>query len=294
MNAKHSTEIPHHHKESLNDFIQWLSRLGYADTTMENYARLLGNFFTFLDDQKASQQQISSFFEHLKLRPISTSYIQSHISVIRKYSEYLELTKGEKLMLADIILEHQLPVQRTIFKQAEIKTLFSSTESNSPQGFYDRALLSIFYGCGLRSKEGIGLEPSDIDLNKKLLYVKPSKNYQSRYVPLSDQVATDLKSFMNFARPLINHNSKYLLVGILKPYTNGHYLNRRLKALMLAAGIDKKATLHSLRHSIATHLLQQGMDIEYIRRFLGHQSLAATQIYVRMNEELLHEQQVNE
>lgn len=144
----------------------------------------------------------------------------------------------------------------------------------------------MYYGCGLRCKEGIHLKPKDVDYNKGLLYVKPSKNYHSRYVPMSQQVIRDIQEYQLYAREVINPESPYLLPGILGDKTNGSYLNRRLKLLLEKAAIPKKVTLHSLRHSIATHLLQQGMELETIGQFLGHRSLEATQIYVRMNHEL--------
>jgi site-specific recombinase XerD len=149
----------------------------------------------------------------------------------------------------------------------------------------DKAILSLYYGCGLRSKEGINLEPKELDFNKGLIYVKPSKNHQSRYVPMSKKVMKDLKEYVEFAREIINTESTYLLVGKSKPQVTGQYLNSRLKKLMNKANITKKASLHSLRHSIATHLLQQGMELEYIGNFLGHKRLDSTQIYTHILEE---------
>ena len=89
---------------------------------------------------------------------------------------------------------------------------------------------------------------------------------------------------------MINPESKYLLAGKQKPQVTGSQLNSRLKVLMNKAGITKNATLHSLRHSIATHILQQGMALEYIGSFLGHKRLDSTQIYVRISEELNDEE----
>ncbi len=276
--------------QNIEDFKQWLLRLGYAESTMESYTRLLNNFFIYLKGESPTQQHIVDFNTHLHSTKISRQYIQAHITAIKRYSTYLEKTEGTKLMVGEIIIDRALKTERTIFTPSEIGQLFEAIES-SPRGLFDKALLSIYYGCGLRSKEGICLTPKDIDYSKGLLYVNPSKNYQSRYVPLSKQVIRDLQDYQLYAREIINPESPYLLPGILKEKTNGQYLNRRLKLLLERAGITKIATLHSLRHSIATHLLQQGMELEAIGQFLGHQSLEATQIYVRMNHELftLHE-----
>lgn len=272
-------------ENKLKSFKQWLLRLGYAESTTATYTKLLHNFFLYLKGESPSQKYIQDFNTYLHQTKISRTYIQAHITAIKRYSTYLEKTQGEKLMIGEIIIDRALKTERTIFTPAEIQSLFEVIE-HTPQGFFDKTMLSIYYGCGLRSKEGICLKPKDIDYAKGLLYVKPSKNYQSRYVPMSQQIIRDLTEYQLYAREIINPESPYLLPGILGDKTNGQYLNRRLRLLLEKAGILKVATLHSLRHSIATHLLQQGMELEAISQFLGHRSLEATQIYVRMNHEL--------
>jgi integrase/recombinase XerD len=275
----------------LEDFTNWLIRLGYAESTIKNYTKLLQNFFQYLKGEIPNQQRIEEFNKHLHLTKSSRQYIAGHINVINRYSEFLELTTKEKLTVGKIIIERELKTERIIFSQKEIQQLFSSIDVNTPIGLMDKAILSLYYGCGLRCKEGVNLEPKEIDFNKGLIYIKPSKNYQSRYVPMSQKVMKDLKEYEDFARPVINPNSNYLLVRKQKEQVNGHYLNTRLKLLIRKSGINKNTSLHSLRHSIATHLLQQGMELEYIGDFLGHKRLDSTQIYVRINEELMYEAQ---
>ena len=272
-------------KEELNSFKLWLTRLGYAESTIKGYVRLLDNFFKYLKGRKANQQEIENFIKDLHQTKASRQYIQGHLNVINRYSKFLELTKKQKLVVGKITVERAIKTERVIFSQLEITKLFSSTEENKPLGLMDKAMLSLYYGCGLRSKEGINLEPKELDFNKGLLYVKPSKNYQSRYVPMSKKVMKDLKEYLEFAREIINKESTYLLVGKQSPQVTGSNLNGRLKKLMNKANINKKASLHSLRHSIATHLLQQGMELEYIGNFLGHKRLDSTQIYTHILEE---------
>ena len=272
-------------KTELENFENWLTRLGYAESTIKGYVRLLDNFFKYLKGRKANQQEIENFIKDLHQTKASRQYIQGHLNVINRYSKFLELTKKQKLVVGKITVERAVKTERVIFSQAEIKRLFSSTEENKPLGLLDKAMLSIYYGCGLRSKEGINLEPKELDFNKGLIYVKPSKNYQSRYVPMSKKVMKDLKEYLDFSREIINTKSNYLLVGKSKPQVTGQYLNSRLKKLMNKACITKEASLHSLRHSIATHLLQQGMELEYIGNFLGHKRLDSTQIYTHILEQ---------
>jgi len=276
-------------KTELENFENWLIRLGYAESTIKGYVRLLANFFKYLETacggSPPNQKEIENFIKDLHQTKLSRQSIQGHLNVINRYSEFLEKTKKQKLAVNKIKVEREIKTEKVIFTQEEITQLFSSIDGNTPQGLFDKALLSIHYGCGLRSKEGINLEPKEIDFNKGLIYIKPSKNYQSRYVPMSQKVIADLAAYQDFARVIINPNSTYLLVGKTKPQVNGQFLNSRLKTIQEKANINKKASLHSLRHSIATHLLQQGMELEYIGDFLGHKRLDSTQIYTHILEE---------
>jgi site-specific recombinase XerD len=136
----------------------------------------------------------------------------------------------------------------------------------------------LYYGCGLRYREGIHLETNHIDYKKELLYVAPSKNYKSRFVPINKAVLNDFSAYENYARSHFKTRGNYFLSGSV----SNSNLNNLLDKLCEAAGIETKLCLHSLRHSIATHLLQKQMPLEQIAKFLGHTTLRATEIYTRI------------
>src|SRR5690606_40622947 len=137
--------------------------------------------------------------EALHKRAIGRRYIANHINVINLYSRYLELSSKQKLIVGKIKVEKDIPSERTIFSPAEINQLFKETSDNKPFDFYDKTLLNIYYGCGLRCSEGVNLKVSAIDFNKGLLYIKPGKNYTSRHIPLSKQIQSDLKEYLLYA-----------------------------------------------------------------------------------------------
>ena len=145
-------------------------------------------------------------------------------------------------------------------------------------------MLSLYYGCGLRRSEAVAVDVSDVLFRKRLLYVRKGKNYRERYVPMTSAIIADLRTYLYEARPLLlgKYSSEALLVSNQGRRIEAQSLAIRLKQLLLIAGIDKPITLHSLRHSIATHLLQSGMKLQYISDFLGHQSLEATQLYTHI------------
>lgn len=189
----------------------------------------------------------------------------------------------------------------------EIKRLYDATflphrENNLAMGQRDRAFIAIFYGCGLRKMEGTQLNLDDIDLNRKLIFVRRGKGGKQRYVPVASKHADDIRSYIIEGREwfLYHHHSprytsKYAKRkqasddGAFFISQKGCRLTefyKRLEYLKEKAGIEKQFGLHSLRHSIATHLLQSGMPIEEIARFLGHSTIDSTQIYTHLTNDI--------
>ena len=150
----------------------------------------------------------------------------------------------------------------------------------------DRALLAVYYGCGLRKSEGRQLDQSDILWERNLIYVRKGKNYKERYVPMTEKVREDLQDYQYSSRPAFPRSEQPAFFLSQKGgRLSGCILYQRIKHLLQTAEIDKPAGLHTLRHSIATHLLQSGMKLEQISRFLGHSSLESTQVYTHIVHE---------
>ncbi|MFZ4863235.1 tyrosine-type recombinase/integrase [Sphingobacterium sp. Mn56C] len=281
------------------EFTKWLQRLGYAMTTIESYERQLQAFFEWLIQHHIHElneviptvlEAYNEFLHQRKNRQkaggLSSCYIQSHINVIRLLSKYLELTGGQKIFTGNIIVEPGATTERNILTQIEIKALYNATDE-TPNGLRDKAILSLYYGCGLRYSEGIRVEKKHIDYHKQLLYVVPGKNYQSRFIPINECIIRDLQDYETYGRPYFTKDySTAFLLNLKGNQPGSDLLGKRLKYLLNKAGIQKEVCLHGLRHSIATHLLQQGMPLEQISKFLGHKSLDSTQIYTRIVEEL--------
>ena len=171
---------------------------------------------------------------------------------------------------------------KTIFTRSEIKALYNACEGDV-LGIRDRAMLAVYYGCGLRRNEGVNLDTGDILPGKNLLFVRKGKNYKERYVPITEAVKEDILNYLDYARPMfLNKPANALFLNAAGERITASMLAERLQKLKGKAGIDKVAGLHTLRHSIATHLLQSGMKLAQIKRFLGHSSLESTQIYTHL------------
>jgi site-specific recombinase XerD len=146
-------------------------------------------------------------------------------------------------------------------------------------------MLAVYYGCGLRLNEGACLELRDITGDRKLLHVRKGKRYKERYVPIAAKNYEELRFYMDYARPqlLQEYKTEALFIDANKGYPlNKQSLYVRIKQLVKKARIKKKVGMHTLRHSIATHLLQSGMKLEKIQEFLGHDDLDSTQIYTHL------------
>ena len=148
-------------------------------------------------------------------------------------------------------------------------------------------MLSVFYGCGLRLQEGASLDMNDVLHDKRLLYVRRGKGYKERYVPVAGQPYLDIRDYIEQGRPeLLKRPCAALFIDANKgrPISK-QSLYMRIKALSRKANIRKEVGTHTLRHSIATHLLQSGMKLERIAAFLGHAALDSTQIYTHLINE---------
>jgi integrase/recombinase XerD len=152
----------------------------------------------------------------------------------------------------------------------------------------DRAMLAIFYGCGVRRNEGVNLDVGDINFDRAILHVRKGKNYKERFVPISKVSLKYLQLYVYDHREdlLVGKKSDALFISQQARRMHGQSLLVRLNVLQLATEDaelqEKEIGLHTLRHSIATHLLQKGMKLESISRFLGHSSLESTQIYTHL------------
>ena len=172
--------------------------------------------------------------------------------------------------------------------RSHVEALYAACEE-TPLGLRDRAMLALYYGCGLRRSEGVALDMGDVLLERAMVYVRCGKNYRERYVPLAHGVARDLETYLLEVRPLLAHpKTRALLVSVRGRRIGGQSLLLRLRRLQEQAGVlpNTQIGLHTLRHSVATHLLEAGMPLEEITQFLGHQSLESTQRYTHLVDRL--------
>jgi integrase/recombinase XerD len=273
-------------------FTTQLERLGYSETSLYMLPRCVQEFLEVQQVESLTliaAEQIQKHYEHLQQRPnkmkpggLSESHIGHHIYALKTFFKWLEET-GQITANPISPLNFPSPKQkeRETLTPQEIKTLYETCEN-----YRERALLSLYYGCGLRRTEGVRLDVKDLHFRNGLLYVREGKGAKRRVVPMSKQVQTDLQAYAQRERKAKPGETAFL-TGRTGARTKGGHLNKILKSLLAKAGINKEISLHSLRHSIATHLLEAGLSVEDVRDFLGHSHLESTQIYTRVSKQQL-------
>ncbi|GLR20209.1 tyrosine-type recombinase/integrase [Portibacter lacus] len=284
------------YQELYEGYSEWLTRINYAKYTIKQKKRHLKYFLEWLEIEAIESleeielEDFKFYRDHLLIKrnkqgkSLSSNTIQSYIEVLKHVNKYLEKYDKPPLITKKIYTpEYISPVINPLTVE-DINELYSVC-NNDHVGFRDRAILSLYYGCGLRSKEGIDLLVGDIDLKNEYLQVRSGKHYLQRYVPLSKGVKSDFEDYLRYGRFYFKcePNDHFLLTVKGTHISNGR-LNTRIKQLAEKAGIEKRINLHLLRHSIATHLLAEGMELDQIQLFLGHRSIRATQHYTHVAE----------
>lgn len=280
------------------DFKEWLALLGYAENTVYNMPLYVHEFFHWLEQndirqvEKIRAQHVHDFIFHMKERPhaihggkLSGAHINKYHQGLVLLSQFVRQTSKGDFTVETQRFE-QLRAIPDILTMAEVKELYAATDG-SVLGLRDKVMLGIFYGCGLRRNEGVQLDVSDIDFKAKLVYVRKGKNYKERYVPANETTLQHIKDYLDHSRPFLQKKNKIpsLFISDKGYRMQGQSLLIRLRKLNKLAKVNKEIGLHTLRHSIATHLLQNGMKLAYIAKFLGHSSLESTQIYTHIKHE---------
>jgi integrase/recombinase XerD len=280
-----------------NAFQKWLRTLNFEPTTINYNPVRVREFFNWLEKQgikaitEITKPVVLKYFDYLKERKnqtkngkLSKNTLRTHQQSLRRFTRYLRET-GQDSFEVDIQLQGSTRNIKTIFNKEEIKSLQMACDSDV-LGMRDKAMLAVYYGCGLRRNEGLNLDADDILFNKNLVYVRKGKNYKERYVPMTEAVKEELQNYVDYARPtLMKSPVKALFLTVKGNRLGSNAMADRLQMLKDKAEINKEAGLHALRHSIATHLLQSGMGLDKIKRFLGHSSLESTQIYTHIKNE---------
>jgi integrase/recombinase XerD len=297
------------YRELNRHYTAWLDTLGFSGGVVYDFSNRVGDFLQWLTQQGVAHihtltsAHVKQYFTHLENRPnkrhkgrlLSVSHLNHNFGAVDKLLEFLH---SQGLQSAPSPTNYRMKVDQDerirkieVLTQEQIKTLMQAIEHTYPQLNYVqreqnqyqlRLIFALYYACGLRLSEGAKLRLQDIDFERRTVFVQQGKNYKDRIVPMSAGAYRELQDYIyNFRnKQKVPHKKLFL--------RSKNDLNKLLKHLQTVCADEqiqaKRLSMHVLRHSIATHLLQNGVSIENISLFLGHSSLESTQIYVHILE----------
>ncbi len=274
-------EMPESSSGKVKEFVIWMQQKRYSENTIRTYEEGISTFLRFHSGKRLETITNSDLVDfnnsYILARGYSYSYQNQVINAVKLFYR-----KTENLMLEPELIErprrkHRLP---NVLSKEEVKAILEA-----PVNLKHRAMLSLIYACGLRRSELLNLKSADVDSNRKLLIIRQGKGNKDRVIPISDKIIGMLRDYYKACHPV-----SWLFEGQQKGERYSETsLQEVLKQSVAKVGITKPVTLHWLRHSYATHLLEAGTDLRYIQVLLGHASSRTTEIYTHVSQKSIQQ-----
>lgn len=247
----------------------------YSPKTCKSY---IGVNLRFLDwfgksPREVKNEDIRRYLEDLRHRGISASTLSVDINALKFY--YTKVLKRK--FFSDIKHPKQRQSLPVVLSVSEAKLLIDSTKNEKY-----RFAFCLMYGSGLRLSEVLDLRVADIDFDRKVIHIKAGKGNKDRITILAEKMIPNLKLFVKD-----RESDQFVIFGLAGQKLTARSVQKMFQKSLSEAQIRKPATCHSLRHSFATHLLENGTDIRYIQELLGHKKLETTQIYTHVTNSVL-------
>ncbi|GMQ60244.1 site-specific integrase [Vallitalea sediminicola] len=256
----------------IRKYTQELTIQGYSSKTEKCYISHIKRFIDYIkkDIIEITETDVKMYLSYLMEKECSHSYVNQTISSIKFLNEHVL----HKLKLTVYVerpkKERKLP---NVLSKKEVKSILASLQNNK-----HKTLLALIYSSGLRVGEVVKLKINDIDSQRMLIKIEQGKGNKDRYVMLSESILLQLRKYYKEYRP-----NKWLFEGADKDkHITERTVQRIFKNACEKGCVMKKVSVHSLRHSFATHLLESGTDIRYIQELLGHSSSKTTEIYTHV------------
>lgn len=267
--------------QALQQFERWMRSRRYSENTIKTYFDALRGFLIHFHDKPIGEIDNNDVVlynnDYILKNQLSASYQNQIVNAIKLYFSTVRNKKLEIELIHRPKREKLLP---NVLSKEEVKRILDAHAN-----IKHRVMLSLIYSCGLRCGELLSLRLRDIDSKRNLIFISQAKGKKDRIVPLSPKILGLLREYYTYYRPAV-----WLFEGQQKgePYA-AKSLQSVLKLAVEKARISKPVTLHWLRHSYATHLLESGTDLRYIQELLGHRSSKTTEIYTHVSTKSLQQ-----
>lgn len=290
-------------KNQIEDFLHFITvEKGLAQNTINSYKRDLNNYVYYISNVEqirtfndVTRLVIMNYLFSLKEQGKATTTIARTIASIRAFHQFL---LRERVTTTDPSLHIETPKKEfklpTVLSSEEVDALLSAPKANTAFDSRDKAMLELLYATGMRVSELCSLKLQDVHLNMGFVQCI-GKGNKERIIPIGKLATQALSHYINYARPILMKKKKH---DFLFVNHHGECLSRQgfwkiLKKLTQEANIQKKLTPHTLRHSFATHLLENGADLRAVQEMLGHADISTTQIYTHVTKTRLKDVYAN-
>lgn len=262
-------------KANINHFKSWLIQKRYSENTIKTYVGSIIVFLNYYKDRNVAELNAKDWeqfnLDYILKNKYSASFQNQVCNAIKLF---FSKEFGIYVPIENIERPRRSQILPNILSAEEVKKILTSS-----QNLKHRTMLSLIYSAGLRRSELINLKLADVDSSRMTLHIRQSKGKKDRVLPLSTKILELLREYYKFYKP-----KEYLFEG----QYGGMYGKRSIQLVfnnaLKKSGVKKKATLHTLRHSNATHLLEAGTDLRYIQELLGHKSSKTTEIYTHVSQ----------
>ncbi|EPB3004163.1 site-specific tyrosine recombinase XerD [Enterococcus hirae] len=279
--------------EEINDYLHYLTiERGLSLNTRKSYERDLLQYLHYLEDEQITSWQdvdryvVINYLEKMHNEKKAPATVTRMITSLRRFHQFL---RQERLTDHDSMQHIDTPkkVQKlpSTLSLTEVERLIETPDTTKNLGIRDRAILEVMYATGMRVSELVGLKLSDLHLSLGLVQTL-GKGDKERIIPLGDYAIQWLERYLDEARPLLvaNPSETHVFVNHHGTGLSRQGIWKNLKQLVREAGINKEVTPHTLRHSFATHLLENGADLRTVQELLGHADISTTQIYTHITK----------
>ena len=262
------------YKQPINEFVTWMQQRRYSKNTIDTYESMIVLFFKYHHTKDINQIRNSDLIDfntnYILANNYSYTYQNQLVNALKLFYKQVKNTGLDLEQLDRPKKDKRLPEVLSLDEVKELLTQIKNVKH--------KTLLSLLYSCGLRIGEALSLKLTSVDLERNLLHVKSGKGRKDRFVPLSETMIQLLKTYYTQYKP-----KTYVFEGQNGDNYSAVSARQVLKRVLKQTTIQKHVTLHTLRHSYATHLLENGTDIRFIQELLGHNSPKTTMIYTHVS-----------
>jgi integrase/recombinase XerD len=286
-------------EKSAHEFLDYLQKTkGASLNTIQSYRRDLNGLIHYLknhqlmDFKKISSTHLNAYFFELEKEGRATSTISRNIASVHSFFQYLfkmgKIEKDPSEVISAPKIDRKIPKTLSL---EEVDLLLNQPFDSDNKGIRDKAMLELLYATGIRVSELINLKETDVNIPMGYIICSDPKSKKERIIPMGNVAQQALSKYIKVSRAAMikDPNEEMLFVNCLGSSMSRQGFWKIIKSYANKANINKKITPHILRHSFASHLVENGADLRSVQEMLGHSDISTTQVYAKMNNHKLKE-----